>query len=350
MSPLTLVVVANTIAGTASAQHYVKMNLTSDLASLAPKVDPDLINGWGVARSSTSPWWVSDNGTEKSTLYDAQGTKQALVVNVPGAPTGTVFNASRDFEVTPGNPAVFLFVTESGDVLGWNPTVDRGNARVVASHRGAIYKGVAIATWGGKRYLYAADFHNGQIDVYDSSFQMVAPPHHDEDRGIRMIGSMRGMAPFNVQNIGNTLFVAFAKQDQDKEDEVAGAGLGLVAAFTPRGRLLRIFEHVDGLNAPWALTLAPGDFGTFTHNLLVGQFGSGEILAFNINTGEFAGKLLETSGSPLKIDGLWGLGFGNGATAGPATTLFFAAGPDDEHHGLFGSIVPVATEQPGNSN
>src|SRR5581483_238065 len=150
--------------------------------------------------------------------------------------------------------------------------------------------------------------------------------------------------------IGGNLYVAFAKQDADKHDEVAGAGLGLVAVFTPGGELVRIFEHTPDMNAPWGLALAPGDFGTFSHNLLVGQFGNGEILAYDINTGAYRGLLDDANGAAISIDGLWGLSFGNDATAGPATTLFFAAGPGQESHGTFGTIVPVAGDQQGNSN
>jgi uncharacterized protein (TIGR03118 family) len=166
------------------------------------------------------------------------------------------------------------------------------------------------------------------------------------------MGKPRGFAPFNIQNIGGTLFVAFAKQDAAKHDEVAGPGLGLIGAFTPTGKLIRWFEHVDGLNAPWGMAIAPSDFGTFSHHLLVGQFGSGEILAFNLESGEFAGKLLQPGGEPISIDGLWGIGFGAGNTnSGPQTTLFFAAGPTDESNGLFGNLTAVTTDLvQGNGN
>jgi uncharacterized protein (TIGR03118 family) len=335
------------------AQHYVRTDLVADLPNHAEKADAHLVNAWGLSRSSTSPWWVSNNGTGTSTLYDGSGTAATLVVTVPGSPTGTIYNGSADFLLGPGQPARFLFASEDGTISGWNSAASPGSAMVKVTTPGAIYKGLAMATVGGKNYLYATDFHNGRIDVFDASFQKVSS---DDDNGgeddlFRFRGNLRGFAAFGIQNIGGNLFITFAKQDNDKEDDVHGAGLGFVAAFSPQGRLLRSFEHVDALNAPWGLALAPGDFGSFSHHLLVGQFGSGEILAYNIETGRFAGKLLAADGKPITIDGLWGLGFGNGGNAGAFNSLYFAAGPGDEKSGLFGVLKPVATDLiQGNGN
>lgn len=341
-----------TLISPANAQHYTQANLNSNFDAAA-KTDPNLVNAWGMSRSSTSPWWISDNGTGLSTLYDGTGAAAALVVTVPGSPTGTIYNGSTDFELTPTHPARFLFAAEDGSISGWSPAVSQTAAVVMVSTPGAIYKGLAMATLGGKRYLYAADFHNGRIDVFDSTFQKVshAPGEGSDDDIIRFPGTLRGYAPFNIQNLGGTLFVAYAKQDDEQKDEVAGPGLGLVAAFTPAGRLIRVFEHVPGLNAPWGLALAPGDFGTLSHHLLVGQFGSGEILAFNIMTGKYAGKLLNADNNPIVIEGLWGISFGSGGNSGAFNALYYAAGPSNETYGLFGMLTPVTTDLiQGNGN
>ena len=205
----------------------------------------------------------------------------------------------------------------------------------------SVFKGATIAqdTEHGTSatYLYVADFRKGRVQVYDTSFHHVSfgEERFDDD-------SVRGgSAPFNIQNIGGNLYVSFAKQDDVKHDEVDGPGLGYVDVFSPSGRLLQRLEHGPWFNPPWGLTLASEDFGLFSHDLLVGQFGSGEILAFNPVTGRFQGKLLNTSNQPITIDGLWGLGFGNGDTAGPENTLYFASGPDHESNGLFGAITAV---------
>jgi uncharacterized protein (TIGR03118 family) len=281
-----------------------------------------------------------------STLYLGDGTALPLVVTVSGAtgpatPTGTIFNGTQDFKIN-GAPAAFLFASEDGTISGWNGGLGT-QTMVVASKNTAIYKGLAMATVHGANYLYATDFHNGTIDVYDSNFQPVAMhgiEATDMSRHCRD-HRLRGFAPFNIQNIGGTLFVTFAKQDADKQDDVPGPGNGFVAAFTPLGRLIRIYRHGPWLNSPWGLTLAPDDFGIFSHDLLVGQFGSGQIAAYNIVSGKFEGLLLDSSDRPIVIDGLWGIGFGNGANAGPSTTLFFAAGPDHESNGLFGTVTPA---------
>jgi uncharacterized protein (TIGR03118 family) len=343
------------VAGVAGAQQYTQTNLVSNAAGPAPKTDSRLVNPWGLSRSSSSPWWVSDNGTGLSTLYNAAGTAQALVVTVPGAPTGTVFNGSADFELAAGKPARFLFASEDGTISGWNTGVQPTQAVVVVTTPGAVYKGLAIAVVDGKRQLYATDFHGGHVDVFDASFHPVTRRHGDgDDDGVpfRFRGRLRGLAPFGIQNIGGNLFVTFAKPDAEGKDDVHAPGNGAVAVFTPSGKLIQIFEHVQDLNSPWGLALAPGDFGAFSHHLLVGQFGSGEILAYNVVTGEFAGKMLNSSANPIAIDGLWGLSFGSGGTAsGPANTLFFSAGPNDEADGLFGTLTPVSAELvEGNGN
>ena len=270
-----------------------------------------------------------------------------LGATVPGKPTGTIFNGTQDFKIkSNGLPATFLFAAEDGTISGWNGGLGT-QTMVVASKDTAVYKGLATATVGGANYLYATDFHNGTVDVYDANFQLVGRHGSNETEMSRYCRNhrLRGFAPFNIQNIGRSLFVTFAKQDAEKEDDVPGPNgfiAGFIAAFTPLGRLIRIYRHGSWLNSPWGLTLAPDDFGVFSHDLLVGQFGSGQIAAYNIVSGELEGLLLDTANHPIVIDGLWGIGFGNDQKAGSFNELFFAAGPDHENNGLFGKLTPAA--------
>jgi uncharacterized protein (TIGR03118 family) len=333
------------LAGYAAGQHYTQFNLVSNQSGQAAHMDANLVNAWGIARSATSPWWVSDNGTGKATVYNSTTGATLLTITVPGSPTGMVFNGTHGFSVLGGASARFLFASEDGTISAWN---GGPQAQVVVTTPGAVYKGIAIAVIDGNPRLYATDFHSGHIDVFDTNFQPVTrgkgngSGNGDDDSFFS--GKPRGLAPFNIQNIGDTMFVTFAKQDAAKHDEVDGPGLGVVGAFTPAGKLIAWFDQVNDLNAPWGLAMAPSEFGTFSHHLLVGQFGSGEILAFNPTSGAFAGKLLQPGGQPVNINGIWGIGFGNGGSAGPLNTLFFAAGPDGESNGLFGTLTPVLTD------
>ena len=317
---------------------YTVTPLVSDQLGAAPVHDTNLVNAWGLAASATSPWWVADNGTSTSTLYNGNtGLPVPLVVSVgvDSGPTGVVFNGGSGFVVTSGSssaPARFIFDSEDGLIRGWNPAVDPTNAVVApaTADPDAIYKGLAIA--GGM--LYASDFHNGVVDVFDGSWNLV---NQFTDPGLPS-----GYAPFGIQAIGSRIFVSFAKQDADAEDEIAGQGLGFVDAFDTAGNLVaRVAQHGQ-LNAPWGLALAPANFGRFSGDLLVGNFGDGKILAFEPQSNGhfgFRGQLRASSGHAIAIDGLWALGFGNGANAGPTNTLFFTAGPDEETHGLFGRIT-----------
>ena len=340
------------LAAPAFAQHFKEADLTSDQTGVASQLDTNLVNPWGLSRSSGGPWWISDNGTGLSTLYDGTGAVKSLVVAIPtgdasvsttGTPTGTVFNGGPGFALAPGKPALFLFVTEDGTVSGWNPGVSLTSAVLKVNTKSAsVFKGAALATVTSPSgvssdYLYAADFREGRIQVYNSSYMSVSlreEAFRDEDLP-------DGFAPFNIQNIGGDLYVTFAKQDGEKHDEVDGAGLGYVDVFTPSGRLVRRFEHGKWLNGPWALAMAPGDFGIYSHDLLVGQFGSGNVAVYDPATGRFKGLLRDSLNKPIAIPGLWGLSFGNDAASGLATTLYFSAGVDGEQHGLFGSITPV---------
>jgi uncharacterized protein (TIGR03118 family) len=324
---------------------YRQTNLVSDLPGLAQLTDPDLVNPWGLAAGPTTPAWVANNGTDTATIYPGfvNGSpiqKAPLVVRIPGgAPTGQVFNPTAGFVVRSGDasgPARFIFDSEAGLVTGWNPAVPppppSTQAQVGASVPDAIYKGLAIADTAAGTFLYGADFHNGRIDVFDANFNLVHLSGSFVDPGIP-----RGFAPFNVQELGGRLYVAYAKQDADREDEVAGPSLGFVDVYSTSGQLLGHLIERGQLNAPWGLALAPAGFGRFSGALLVGNFGNGRINAYNPATGEFLGRLRHEDGSPIEIEGLWALRFGNGVTGDP-TTLLFTAGIDDEAHGLFGAI------------
>ena len=332
----TLAVAAAVLAAATPAAErnaYVQHNLVSDGFLPADHTDANLVNAWGLTSLPGSPWWVSDNGTDVSTLYNADGTPRPLVVSVPSAPTGAVSNTGSSFVVGSG-PALFLFATEEGKLLGWNMSVGT-TAQVVADKtgEGAVFKGLAIA---GDR-LYATDFHNGKVDVFDGSFGAVNVPGAFVDPRIPA-----GFAPFGIQNVGGDIFVTYAKQDADRHDDVAGQGLGFVDRFDTSGALLGRVASRGQLNSPWGLAMAPGSFGRFGGDLLVGNFGDGQITAFERQpNGAFEprGQLRTGSGKVLTIDGLWALQFGKGtANNGPTDSLFFTAGPDGESHGLFGTI------------
>ena len=344
---VTAAILALGLSATAFAQHlYQQVNLVSDVPGLAPVTDPNLVNAWGLSRSATSPWWVADNGTGVSTLYNGLGVKIALVVTVPPAagldgpstPTGTVFNGTTDFQVGPNQPARFLFATEEGTIAGWNPAANPTNAITKVDKSGtAVYKGLALGQSGGANLLYAANFHAGSIDVFDKNFAAVTL-----GAGAFLDSHLpKGYAPFNVQAVGAQIVVTYAKQDAAKIDEVAGPGRGYVTIYSPDGTLQMRLKRGSWFNAPWGVAQAPADFGRFSNHLLVGQFGSGKIAAFDPATGKFRGIVRDAHHRALRIDGLWALGFGNGTGAGPTNTLYFSAGIDDEAHGLFGTITPL---------
>jgi len=352
------------------AQHYIQTNLVSSIPGVGTNptnpLDTQLINSWGLARSPSSPWWVADNGTGLSTLYNGAGTKQGLVVTIPvpagqagpSAPTGVVFNGTSDFQLS-GAPARFIFVTEDGTIAAWN---GGSTATIVVdnSKKDAVYKGCTIAELNGKHYLYVANFHSGNIEVYDTSFQpvrlqgqaFVAGNGDDDDndkgddgKGSAFNGNPSHLAPFNVQAIGTNVYVSYAKQDADKHDDVPGPGLGDVIVFDASGKRLSKLQHGSWFNAPWGMAMAPGEFGEFSHSLLVGMFGSGQIAAFNPIDGSFLGLMKTSTDAVLSIDGLWALGFGAGnVNSGPYNTLFFTSGPNDEHDGLFGTLVAIPSE------
>jgi uncharacterized protein (TIGR03118 family) len=351
------------LPATLVAQQFQQTNLVSDtLMEGTNPPDPDLKNVWGISRGSATPWWVSDNTTGVSTLYNGSGVKAPLTVTIPhtaqttvGSPSGQVFNGSTDFAVTPGNPAMFIFVSLDGTISAWNPAANPTNAiQKVPGSTKSVLAGVTIAEVNGQRFLYVADLEAGEIKVYDTNFNPVEVGKNgsgDKHGGhlFEDVQVPKGFAPFNVQNIGGNLYVAYAKQNQTKTFVDFGAGLGFVDVFSPSGSLLMRLQHGDWFDAPWGLTLAPTDFGPFSHKLIVGQFGSGEILAFDALTGRFEGKFNDQNNKVISIDGLWALEFGDGVPASdpanqPDNALFFSAGPNKGHDGLFGTLTPVAAE------
>jgi uncharacterized protein (TIGR03118 family) len=375
-------------AAAVATQFYTPVSLVSNGLVAADHIDPNLVNPWGLVAtaanpptSNGSPWWVSDNGSGLSTLYNATGTPNPLVVTIPGpngspadfqaAPTGIVANTVRtEFRLPPpasapantlGPGAAFIFATEDGTISGWNPGSSGGalNAVLEADNStqvypnggvGAVYKGLALASNNGSDFLYATNFRSGNIDVFNTSFKPVNEPtvaFHDPT-----IPS--GYAPFGIQNINGNLYVTYALQDADKHDDVAGPGNGFVDVYSPAGILL---QKIGGtaiqpeLNSPWGLAMAPANFGKFSGDLLVGNFGDSHVSAFDPVSGTFLGQLSDSQGNPLVLNGgfegentkgLWGLSFGNGGSAGPTNTLYFTAGINDESDGLLGSLTATS--------
>jgi uncharacterized protein (TIGR03118 family) len=341
MAVLSLLAVA-ALTLPASAQKVNITYLTSDINAVGSFQDANLVNPWGMSVSPTGPWWFSDNTSGLSTLYIASGQPQSLVVTIPtgtgsgtGTPSGTVYNASTtDFKIhlqaTP-----FLFCTEDGTISGWYA----GSQAFIAvnnSSSGAVYKGMTIAQAAGNNYLYVTNFHAGTVEVYDGGYNL-----HTFSSGQFTDSSIpAGFAPFNVQLVGSNLVVTYAKQDAAKHDDVPGPGNGYVDIYDTEGNLKLKMFHTLYLNSPWGVVQAPSSFSGFGNDLLVGNFGSGLITAFNISTGAWIGNMLNVNDLPVQLDGLWGLTFGNGGSAGPTNTLYFTAGPYGEVHGIFGSITP----------
>lgn len=316
-------------------------NLVADVPGQAPNVDPNLVNAWGLAASATGPLWVANEGSGTSTVYQANGTPTSTVVSIPapgggpGKPTGLAFNGNPDFVVSAAGksgPSSFLFATEDGTIEGWNGSVNPGQAVIAVnqSAQGAVFKGLTIAQVGGADQLFAADFGNNRVEVFNSTFQ---PIGQFTDSTVPA-----GYAPFNVQNINGNLYVSFALQDPTKHIDVAGPGNGFVDVFTPAGKMVSRLASGGALNAPWGLVLAPASMGLPANTLLVGNFGDGKVNAFNSTTGAPLGPLT-SNGQPLSIDGLWALR----PTQGNTATLTFSAGPNRGQNGLVGTISAVPT-------
>ena len=353
-----LLVVLPGAAGAQGGGFYHEKKLVSDLPNVAMIQDPNLVNSWGLSHSPTGPWQVSDNGTGLATQYKSNGKGVPPVVSIPlpgggpgGAPTGNVFNGTSDFVVTKGSasgPSQFLFATEDGTISGWNPNVDATHALIKVDRStvsqngftGAVYKGLALVQSSSGNFLFATNFRFGKVEKFDAQFNLVASftdPQLASDCPVS--GSpLQCFAPFGIQNIGGNLFVTFALQNAVHHDDVGGASNGFVDEFDTNGNRIRRFASQGTLNSPWGLAQAPAHFGTFSGDILVGNFGDGRINAFDPASGAFLGQLQDPFGHPITINGLWGLAFGNGGLAGDTTNLFFASGLNDEADGLFGVI------------
>jgi len=334
---------------------FSQTDLVSNGTVTAATTDANLINPWGLALAPTGPMWVANNGTQTSTLYDGTGIKQSLVVAIPppsagpADPTGMVFNSSSDFAISKNggtaSPALFIFSGESGVISGWSQGVDPINAVTAYDDGagGAVYKGLAIANNGTENFLYATDFHNNKVDVFDKSFAKVVTSGGFTDPTLPT-----GYAPFGIQavTVGTTvsIIVTYAQQDSKKQGNVSGAGLGLIDIFDTNGKFLQHLVATGGaLNSPWGVALAPAGFGTLAKMLLVGNFGDGVINGYDPSSGKFMGSINDSNGKPLANPGLWGIVFGNGAFNQPVTTLYFAAGVSAQTGGLYGRIDPGAT-------
>lgn len=334
--------------GSGSGTGYRDVHLVSDVMTGGPYGnvnygDPNLINAWGLVFVPGGHGWVANTGTARLTHYDGNGVAGAPVVSTPPSPTGIVYNGTSDFVVSAGGasgPATLIVATEGGLIAGVAANVNGGTSTVTAYDGSAgqkSYKGLAIGAQGGASRLYAADFHNARVDVFDGSFALIANAAAFVDPALPA-----GYAPFGIQAVGNTIVVAYARQDAGAVDEVKGAGLGVVTVFDMAGTLLRRLVSPGGaLNAPWGIAMAPASgFGALSGTLLVGNFGDGRINGFDFTTGTLVGTI-NRSGTPIAIDGLWGIAFGNGASAQVTTHLFYAAGPADETHGAYGRIEPL---------
>jgi uncharacterized protein (TIGR03118 family) len=320
------------LAISATAQ-YSQTNLTSNVSGQGSFTDPNLVNAWGIAALPGGPFWVSDNGTGLSTIYNLQGEPQSLVVTIPpasgsgiGSPTGIVANTSSDFQITEGSnsaPALFLFATEDGTISGWNPKVDKTNAVIAINNSAAkaVYTGLAIAYTASGDFIYAADTNNNLIDIYDGNFNLV--------KSFTDTTLPTGFTPYGIQVIRHTLFVTFTKR---------GSGTGYVDTFDLSGGSQAHLVSGIGLDTPWSVALAPLNFGPMSGALLVGNLGSGWIAAYNPNTGAFLGYLNE-DGSPITISGLWGLMFAASPSVTSPGQLYFTAGPGGYSNGLFGVIT-----------
>lgn len=344
-----------------AAADYIQKNLVSDLPNVAERTDPHLVNPWGIAFAPMGPFQISDNGTGVSTAYDENGrpfpnSTAPEVITIPppagspppAAPTGVVFNGTQGFVVSErgrSGPSFFIFATEDGTISGWSPQVDQTRAVLAVDNSsnavdklklGAVYKGLAIGESSVGTLIYAANFRDGVVEMYDTRFRF---ERAFTDPRITPDAKTPGFAPFGIRNIDGLLYVTFAVQNAARHDDVSGPGNGFIDVFTLEGAFLRRFSTGGVLNSPWGLALAPADFGPLSNTLLVGNFGNGLINAFDPATGGFVGHLTNQHGDPIAIRGLWGLTFGNGGLAGPTNVLFFAAGINDEADGLFGRIA-----------
>ncbi len=337
-SILGLVVSFGITSVVAQTNSYQQTNLVSDMAGVANNTDPKLINPWGISFFPGQPFWVADNNSGYSTIYDANGVSQFSVLipappgdASPATPTGTVINQTSGFKVG-GFPSQFLFDTEDGTISGW---YNSGNAVLLVdrSTTGAVYKGLAMITNATGSFLLATNFHSGQVEVFDSNFNLATLAGSFTDPSLPA-----GYVPFGIQPIGSQVFVTYALQDAAKHDPLSGAGNGFVSVFDVNGDFVNRFASNGSLNAPWGTVQASSSFGMFSNDLLIGNFGDGTISAFDPATGNFLGQLKDQTGAVISNGSLWALVFGAGGTGDP-NSLYFTAGLANEGHGLFGALV-----------
>ncbi len=340
---------------------YRQTNLISDIPGMSPLLDPLLVNPWGISMTASSPFWVANNGTSTTQLIrgDVSGAPVVLnasmpTVNIPGGlPTGTVANPSATDFALPGacaSPpcrALFLFASITGNITGWNPNAPAAGSTTAinaVSNPGHVYTGLAVANNGAGNFLYAVDFANGTIDVYNNAFAL--QPSASFPFADPTIPTAAGNTyhPYNIQALGGSLYVTYAKVDPITGRDQEGVGNGFVRKFNTNGvRDLTFGINNGALNSPWGVAIAPPSFGIFGGALLVGNFGDGNpsIHAYNPTTGAFLGTLQDESGNGIVIDELWALAFGNGGAGGDVNTLYFTAGTGEEEHGLFGKLNPT---------
>ncbi len=339
---LGLLVSFGTVSAVAQTNAYQQTNLVSDMAGVANHTDPKLINPWGISFFPGQPFWIADNNSGYSTVYDATGAVQSpSAVPIPAppgdaspaTPTGTVINQTSGFKVN-GFPSQFLFDSEDGTISGW---YNAGHAVLLVdrSSAGAVYKGLAMITNASGSFLLATNFRSGQVEVFDGNFNLVTLAGSFGDPSLPA-----GYAPFGIQPIGSQVFVTYALQDAAKHDPVAVAGNGYVNVFDMNGNLVNRFASTGTLNAPWGTVQASPTFGMFSNDVLIGNFGDGTINAFD-NHGNFLGQLKDQTGAVISNGSLWALSFGAGGTGDP-NTLYFTAGLANEGHGLFGAIAASA--------
>jgi uncharacterized protein (TIGR03118 family) len=318
------------VSSTAAAQ-YKLTNLVSNQVGAANHTDPLLVNAWGLVYPPGGPFWISDNGSGWSTLYDGQGLKQALDVlvpstgNAPGSPTGIVYNGSQDFQVQ-GWASIFLFATLDGTISGWAPQSNPNASIIAVTTPGAVYTGLAITSNASGNFLFAADNANNKVDIFDANF------HHVTSFTDSTIPA--GFAPFGIQDFGGLLFVAFAS--------TSGASGGYIDIYSEAGTFLKRLAQGSPLNQPWGFAVAPKNFGPLSNTLLISNNTNlGTINAFNSLTGQFVGTVTDTTGKAILIDQLWGILFGGGTSSnGAKNHLYFTAGPKNNVEGTFGMIVP----------
>ncbi len=342
LSTSTNVTVSGQSSSSVSAYHVVVLD--GDRSGLGENVDPQLINPWGLAAVGDQPWVVADNGSGTASLINGNGTASSQVVTVPGDPTGVAFDSARQAftlrnGTLSGSPAS-LFASEDGTISAWNPLVSQTQAFVVVdnSASGAVYKGVAVALTVAGARIYATDFHNGRVDVFDGSLKPVTASGGFTDPNLPA-----GYAPFGIANISGRIVVTYAMQDAAKHDDVKGAGFGFIDIYDVSGALRRRLASAGPLTAPWGLARAPSNFGEFSNAILVGNFGDGRITAYGVTDDMLSvhelGQLSDSSGNPISVEGLWGIAFGNGGMSGSSNALYFAAGPNSENDGVFGNIT-----------